>query len=94
MNGLGIRQNPAEGSRWFQRIADLQKVSPGAYDHIMMTPETIETARMCRQLAEAGNPEAQHSLYWIYKLGMGLPQNDQEAQKWFNRAAMSPKTHR
>jgi TPR repeat protein len=94
MNGLGVIRNPAEGGRWFQKVSDLQKSSPGAYQHIMMTPETIETARLCHQRAEAGDPEAQHSLYWIYKLGMGVSQNDQEAQKWFSRAATSQRTHR
>lgn len=94
MNGLGVMRNPAEGGSWFQKVSDLQKTSPGAYQHIMMTPETIETARLCHQRAETGDPEAQHSLYWIYKLGMGVSQNDQEAQKWFSRAATSQRTHR
>ncbi len=38
-------------------------------------------------LAEQGNATAQHHLAWLYLLGRGVPQDDQEAVRWFRRAA-------
>ena len=50
-----------------------------------MTPELIDDAKICLQLAQAGDLTAMNSLAWMYKMGMGVSQNDQEAQRWFDR---------
>ena len=62
--------------------------------HIMMTPETIKTARMVSSACGSrGSCGATQSLLDIYKLGMGVSQDDREAQKWFNLAATSQRIH-
>ena len=40
-----------------------------------------------RPLAEKGNSKAQFWLGWMYGHGGGMPQNDEEAVKWYRRAA-------
>lgn len=43
--------------------------------------------REWRPLAEQGHATAQYLLGGMYKLGVGLPQNNAEAAKWFRKAA-------
>lgn len=45
------------------------------------------TVKEWRPLAEQGNATAQHHLAWLYLLGRGVPQDDQEAIRWFRKAA-------
>jgi TPR repeat protein len=40
-----------------------------------------------RPLAEQGDPTAQHHLGWLYVIGRGVPQDYQEAVRWFHKAA-------
>ncbi len=44
-------------------------------------------AWLLRPLAEQGNAQAQIKLGWMYEKGQGVPQNDQEAVKWYRKAA-------
>jgi TPR repeat protein len=37
--------------------------------------------------AEANNAEAENALGWLYAGGLGVPQNHEEAVKWYQRAA-------
>jgi len=45
------------------------------------------TLREWQPLAEQGNPMAQHHLGWLYVLGRGVPQDYEEAVRWFCKAA-------
>lgn len=40
-----------------------------------------------RPLAEQGDPAAQHHLGWLYMIGRGVPQDYEEAARWFRKAA-------
>ena len=40
-----------------------------------------------RKAAEAGNAKAQNWLAWMYYYGKGVPQNNQEAVRWYVKAA-------
>ena len=44
-------------------------------------------ASLFRPLAEQGDAQAQIKLGWMYEKGQGVPQNDQEAVKWYRKAA-------
>jgi TPR repeat protein len=44
-------------------------------------------ARRFRPLAEQGDPQAQIRLGWMFEKGQGVQQNDQEAVKWYRKAA-------
>ncbi len=43
--------------------------------------------RLLRPIAEEGDPQAQDKLGVMYETGRGVPQNYEEAVKWFRRAA-------
>lgn len=45
------------------------------------------TLKEWRPLAEQGDRTAQHHLAWLYLIGRGVPQNDEEAIRWFRKAA-------
>ncbi len=45
------------------------------------------TLKEWRPLAEQGDRTAQHHLAWLYLIGRGVPQNDEEAVRWFHKAA-------
>jgi len=45
------------------------------------------TLKEWRPLAEQGDPVAQHHLGWLYVIGRGVPQDSQEAVRWFRKAA-------
>ena len=40
-----------------------------------------------RVAADAGVPNAQHGLGWIYENGLGVPQNYKTSAKWYSKAA-------
>lgn len=46
-------------------------------------------ARLLRPLAEAGHAQAQTRLALLYLHGLGVPEDDAQAQRWFERAARS-----
>ncbi len=48
------------------------------------TEESIESLK---KKAQAGNAEAQFNLGLMYSTGIGVPENDVEAVKWYRRAA-------
>jgi TPR repeat protein len=45
------------------------------------------TVKEWRPLAERGDPTAQHHLAWLHLIGRGVPQDDEEAVRWFRKAA-------
>lgn len=45
------------------------------------------TVKEWRPLAEQGDPTAQHHLAWLYLIGRGVPQDNDEAVRWFRKAA-------
>lgn len=45
------------------------------------------TLKEWRPLAEGGDRTAQHHLAWLYLIGRGVPQDDEEALRWFRKAA-------
>lgn len=46
-----------------------------------------ETTRIITELAESGDPEAQHILGFMYDQGDGVPKDYKEAVKWYTKAA-------
>ena len=45
------------------------------------------TVKEWRPLAEQGDSTAQHHLAWLYLIGRGVPQDDEEAIRWFRKSA-------
>jgi TPR repeat protein len=50
-------------------------------------------ARLIRSLAEQGDALAQGTLGVMYQEGQGVPQNSQEAEKWFRKASEQGEVH-
>ena len=46
-----------------------------------------DALRLCRPLAEQGDPVAQNALAGLYYSGDGVPQDDAEAARWYRFAA-------
>lgn len=46
-----------------------------------------EKVRMVRAAAEAGKPKGQYTLGMLYRFGIGVPQDDAEANKWILKSA-------
>ena len=46
-----------------------------------------DALRLCRPLAERGDPVAQNALAGLYYSGDGVPQDDAEAARWYRLAA-------
>ena len=46
-----------------------------------------DALRLCRPLAEQGDPVAQKALAGLYYTGDGVPQDDAEAARWYRLAA-------
>ncbi len=44
-------------------------------------------AGLFTQLAESGDPQAQHNLGYLYHVGKGVAQNDVQAMIWYRKAA-------
>ena len=62
--------------------ADMQRQQDGSQRNDYDT-----SLKELRSTAERGDMKAQVNLGVIYALGFGVPQNHQEASKWFRRAA-------
>lgn len=43
--------------------------------------------KLCRPLAEQGNPAAETMVAWLYRDGLGVKRNYKEAVKWYRKAA-------
>jgi len=53
----------------------------------LLKTEPARVVAACRRLAESGVASAQNNLGMIYDDGVGVPQDDAEAVKWYRRAA-------
>ncbi len=43
--------------------------------------------KMYKQLAKSGSIESCHFVGWMYERGLGVTRNDEEAFKWYGKAA-------
>lgn|GEM_PF-6629084 len=66
--------------------ATFQKGQMHAYG-IGTEKNDAKAARLFRQAAEKGHPDAQYHLAFMHADGYGMPRNDEEAVKWFEKAA-------
>ena len=49
--------------------------------------EFSKAAHLFQQLANAGDPQAEHNLGFLYHAGKGVAKNDATAMKWYRKAA-------
>ena len=88
-NGWGVSKDLLEALYWF-RLAASQGYSL-AQIKLNQLPELIEAAQQLNAIPTAaarGDAVAQSQFGWMYFIGLGVPQNYQEALKWFRLAAL------
>ena len=56
-------------------------------DKAYLRGDYAKTAKELEGLANLGDPRAQYDLAVLYDKGLGLPQSDAEAVRWYTRAA-------
>ncbi|MBN1664964.1 MAG: sel1 repeat family protein [Deltaproteobacteria bacterium] len=89
----GFPQNTAGSLRWLFKAAEQGREKA----RIMLAclylkdkqhqQEILRIIDGYRQEAEKGSAEAQYTLGWIYREGVGLPGNPQEALTWYRKSA-------
>ena len=94
LEGQGVSQSLAEATAWFQKAAvprtpetrDVLGIGEAAE---IAAPKTSGEAAAAgyRKAAEQNDPAAQKKLGEIYRRGLGVPTDHDEAIKWFRRAA-------
>jgi len=86
-HGWGVPQNEEEGLRWLRKA-----VAQGCEEAITLLaelePDWAELAYLAYQDAKQGDIEAQLLLADCYFFGIGVPQDESEAFKWFLLAAL------
>lgn len=87
---FGTQRDEAAVTRWLEAgAAQGHAVSAlGLGRHCLGQGRLEEAAANFRAAAENGHVEAQYSLALCHLDGMGVPPDDAEARRWFERAAM------
>ena len=83
--GFGVEQEDSEAMKWYRLAAEQ------GYDEVniinLAKKNVPEALKILTTDAENGVAEAQYSLGAMYANGEGVPQDDQEAMKWYRLAA-------
>jgi TPR repeat protein len=84
-NGQGVSKDNQEAMKWYRLAAEQ------GYDEVniinLAKKNVPEALKILTTDAENGVAEAQYSLGAMYANGEGVPQDDQEAMKWYRLAA-------
>lgn len=86
-SGLGVKKDPAQAEKWWREAA-IQGIVPARYAAGDDTAgDGPEVEQWWREVAALGNATLQSCLGEFYHFGQGIPQDDGEAIKWYERAA-------
>ena len=86
--GRGVTQDDKTAVKWY-RLAAKQGFA-GAQTQVEELQKKIADQNELRELqarAKQGNADAQYKLGLMYQNGIGIPQNDKTAMKWYTLAA-------
>lgn len=85
---LGVQQNNAESIHWLCQLAINTIFDNEEYDELELSEEEDEQAiAALHNQAELGLSVAQTILAYLYKTGNAIPQDQQKALLWFEKAA-------
>jgi TPR repeat protein len=93
LRGRGVKRDPAEAARWFEKAARNGNVAGQVeYAILLFNGEGVpaneeKAAKAFRAAAAKGNAIAQNRLARLYIAGRGVPQNKVEAAAWHMAAA-------
>ena len=68
-------------------VVALTACEDGRADKAYLRGDYGKTAKELEGLANLGEPRAQYDLALLYDKGLGVPQSDAEARRWYTRAA-------
>lgn len=86
-SGKGVARDPAQAEQWWREAA-LQGIKPARYEAGDDTGgDAAEVEPWWREVAELGNGSLQSCLGEFYHFGQGVARDDQEAIRWYERAA-------
>jgi len=86
-NGQGVRENHQEAIKWYRLAVGqgYERAKSIVYD--LAKKNVPQALKVLKEDAEKGVAKAQYNLGMMYANGWGVPQNDQEAIKWYLLAA-------
>jgi hypothetical protein len=87
-NGQGVSQDNKEAFKWYFRLAAEQGAALEGIEVDKFKKKNIpQELKFLTNDAESGIAEAQFKLGMIYAHGQGVPQDDQQAVKWYRLSA-------
>ena len=80
-----------EATRWFRKAAEAGNAVGMnhlgfAYERARRRGDPAEAVRWYQKAAEAGNVYAMNNLGLAYRNGVGVPKNEEEAERWLAKA--------
>jgi TPR repeat protein len=85
--GQGVRQGYKEAVIWYQLAAEQGDAVATAAIYNLAKKSSPDALKMLINYAENGDQYAQSTLSMMYQLGLGVPQDNHEAVKWYGFAA-------
>ena len=75
--------------KWFSEDENVRKINPNVYsDDIKTLLKNLGCSSIqdIKKAAKQGDASAQYNLGMMYKTGLGMPKNHEEASKWISKA--------
>lgn len=93
-NGLGVSKNYAEAAKWYTRAAGAPNtvglqfdLETGSGKEFHAPEDSSQVIRVFPMVLDQSSAHAAYNLGMMYWNGRGVPENKQEAYKWFTVAA-------
>ncbi|MZH40943.1 MAG: sel1 repeat family protein [Nitrospinae bacterium] len=86
--GIGVPKDNSTLLKWYGLIAEPRLAKAEKHDQNIFNKKNMpQTLKILNYDAEKGSVGAQYSMGVIHQFGRGVPENDQEALKWYRLAA-------
>jgi TonB family protein len=92
-NGLGVKQDPAEGANWYRTSAQQGNVKAEVHLGLLyqighgVEQNYLEAMAWYLRAADKGDSEAQNAIGRLYQEGHGVNQDYAKAREWYRKAA-------
>ncbi|MBT5633763.1 MAG: sel1 repeat family protein, partial [Nitrospina sp.] len=86
-NGVSVSQDYDQAFKWYQRAAEQDSAQAKSHIYGIAKKGSSQALKILTDDAKQGVAEAQFHLGLMYDKGQGVPQNYDQAFKWYQRAA-------
>ena len=86
-NGQGVPQDDQKAVKWYRLAVEQGHAGAKANIYSLAKKRVPDALKLLINDAENGSAEAQINLAMMHQLGLGVPQDDQEAIKWYRFVA-------